>query len=129
MPKATVTLGPVDYGMVAAVRNHEVIIDELVTSGGHDSGPGPTEFLCVALASCTVATMKMYANRKQWRIDSLVVEVDKGTVEDKKNIFKRIIHLKGQLDETQLNRLLQIADSCPVHKILSQGNTIETKLG
>lgn len=129
MPKAIVTLGPVDFGMKATVRNHTVIIDEPLSNGGQDKGPDPTEYVCVALASCTTATLKMYANRKQWKIDSLMVEVEKETTADGKNIFKRTLHIKGTLDEEQLKRLTQIADACPVHKILSQANTIETYLG
>lgn len=126
MRKAKVTLGPVDYGMTAVVRNHTVIIDEPIDTGGKNTAPDPQEYLCISLASCTTATVKMYANRKQWKIDSLTVDVEK---EDRKNIFKRILHIKGPLDEEQLNRLLQIANLCPVHKILSQANMVETILG
>jgi len=129
MPIATVILGPVDFGMTAVVRNHKVTIDEPESNGGRDAGPSPTEYLCVALASCTTATLKIYANRKQWKIDSLVVEVEKETSADGKNTFKRTLYIKGPLDEEQLNRLTQIANACPVHKILSQANTIETILG
>lgn len=129
MPKATVTLGPVDFGMTAVVRNHTVIIDEPLSNGGQDTGPGPTEYLCVALASCTTATLKMYANRKEWKLDSLIVEVDKETSADGKNVFKRTLHIKGPLDEEQINRLAQIANACPVHKILVQANIVETVLG
>jgi len=128
MPKATVTLGPVDFGMTAVVGNHKVIIDEPVSNGGKDTGPSPTEYVCVALASCTTATIKMYANRKQWKIESLRVDVEKTSAEGK-NIFKRTLHIKGPLDGEQLNRLMQIANACPVHKILSQANTVETVMG
>jgi putative redox protein len=129
MQKATVTLGPVDYGMTAVVRNHTVIIDEELSNGGGNTGPSPQEYLCVALASCTTATMKMYANRKQWKVDSLKVEVEKETTPDGKNIFKRTLHIKGPLNDEQMTRLLQIANACPVHKILVQANTVETVLG
>jgi putative redox protein len=128
MPKAVVTLGPLDYGMTGEVRNHKVIIDEPLENGGRDTGPAATEYLCIALASCTVATLKMYANRKQWKIDSLSVEVEKDAVLGK-NIFKRILHIKGALNEEQMTRLKQVADACPVHKILVQANTVETVLG
>jgi putative redox protein len=128
MPKATATLGPVDYGITAEVRNHKVIIDEGIENGGRDTGPAPREYVCVALASCTTATVKMYANRKQWKIDSLVVEVELETAADGKNVFKRKLHIKGALDATQLERLVQIANVCPVHKILSQANMVETVL-
>jgi putative redox protein len=71
----------------------------------------------------------MYANRKQWKIDFLAVDVEKETTADGKYIFKRTLHIKGPLAEEQMNRLMQIANACPVHKILSQANTIETVLG
>ncbi len=129
MPKATVTLGPVDFGMTAEVRNHKLIVDEIIDNGGKDTGPAPTEYLCIALASCTTATMKMYANRKHWHIDSMVVEVEKETDAAGKNTFKRTLHIKGPLNDEQFDRLKQIANVCPVHKILSQGNTVETVLG
>jgi putative redox protein len=51
MPKATVTLGPVDFAMTAVVGNHTVVIDEPLSNGGQDRGPAPTEYVCVALAS------------------------------------------------------------------------------
>ena len=126
MIKATVTLGPVDYGMTAEVRHHKLMADEQQNNGGQDTGPGPQEYLCIALASCTTATMKMYANRKQWKVDSIRVEVEKETTADGKNIFKRALHIKGPLDDAKMDRLMQIANACPVHKILSQANTVET---
>jgi putative redox protein len=129
MAKATVTLGPVDFGMTAVVRDHKIIIDEPIGNGGRDTGPSPSEYLCISLASCTTATMKMYANHKQWKVDSIAVDVEKETTADGKNIFKRTLYIKGPLDDAQMNRLLQIANACPVHKILSQANTIETVLG
>ena len=128
MHKATVTLGPVDFGMKAVVGNHTVIIDEPVSNGGGDTGPSPTEYLCIALASCTTATVKMYANHKQLKIDFMQVEVEKETTAEGKNIFKRTIHINGDLDNAQLTRLTQIANNCPVHKILTQANTVETVL-
>ena len=129
MIKATITLGPVDYGMIAEVRQHKLIADEQENNGGQDTGPGPQEYLCIALASCTTATMKMYANRKFWKIDSIVVDVEKETTPDGKNIFKRTLYIKGPLDDEKMNRLMQIANACPVHKILSQANTVETVFG
>ena len=129
MSKATVTLGPVDFGMKAVVREHIVIIDEPVSNGGKNTGPAPTEYLCVALASCTTATVKMYVNHKLWKVDSMVVDVEKETTEEGKNVFKRTLYIKGELSDEQLARLMQIANACPVHKILSQANTVETVFG
>jgi putative redox protein len=129
MTSAKVILGRVDYGMTGLVRNHSVTIDEPIGNGGKDTGPAPSEYLCIALAACTTATMKMYANRKEWNIEGLVVEVEKDVTTDGKNVFKRTIHLTGTLENEQRERLLQIANVCPVHKVLSQGNVIETAYG
>ena len=129
MAKATATLNYVDYNITAEVGRHKVTVDEPVINGGQDTGPAATDYLNIALASCTATTMKMYANRKQWKIDSLVVEVDKETSAEGKNIFKRTLYIKGTLDSEQLTRLMQIANVCPVHKILSHGNTVETVMG
>ncbi|MGP8214369.1 MAG: OsmC family protein [Bacteroidia bacterium] len=126
--KATVALGSTDYEMVGIVRGHKVIIDEPTENGGQDKGPDPTEYLCIALASCTVATLKMYINHKKLTVDKISVEVDKITTEDKKNIFKRKLHIEGPFDAAIRERLVQIANACPVHKILSQANTVETEL-
>jgi putative redox protein len=70
----------------------------------------------------------MYANRKQWTLTGLRVEVEQETTPDKKNKFIRKIRVSGQLDETQKSRLLQIANVCPVHKMLEGTNIIETAL-
>jgi putative redox protein len=125
---AIVTLGTTDFEMTAQVRQHKVTIDEPVESGGQDKGPGPTEYLCVALASCTTATLKMYFNHKQLKVDKLSVEVIKETTEDKKTIFKRNITIEGPFDAAQRERFVTVANKCPVHKILEAANTIETKL-
>ncbi|HTB06591.1 MAG TPA: OsmC family protein [Bacteroidia bacterium] len=127
-PKAVVTLGSTDFEMTAQVRQHTVIVDEPIESGGQDKGPEPNEYLCVALASCTTATIKMYLNHKQIKIDKLSVEVIKETTEDKKNIFKRNITIEGSFDAAMREHILAIANKCPIHKILEAANTIETKL-
>lgn len=128
MTKVTVTLGLIDYGMTAVIGNHTLIIDEPESNGGKNTGPAPTEYLCVALASCTTATVKMYANRKQWKIDSFRTDVEHQPTADGKNIFIRTLHIKGDLNEEQMLRLAQIANACPIHKILSQANTVKTVL-
>ena len=125
---ATVTLGKTDFEMTGTVRQHKVTIDEPASNGGQDKGPSPGEYLCIALASCTTATLKMYINHKKLSVESISVEVEKITTEDKKNIFKRKLHIVGPFDEAQRERLIGIANNCPVHKVLSQANTIETIL-
>lgn len=128
MAKATVTLGHTDFEMTALVRHHKVTADEPQSNGGQDKGPSPTEYLCVALATCTTATLKMYLNHKQLKADKLVVDVVKETTEDKKTIFKRLIVIEGAFDAALKERLLTVANKCPVHKVLEGSNIIETSL-
>jgi putative redox protein len=128
MIQATATLGTTDFEMKAQVGSHMLTADEPLTNGGQDKGPSPKEYLCVALASCTTATLKMYCNHKKLVLNKLTVDVELVITEDKKNLFKRKIHIEGALDETQRERLVQIANNCPVHKILAQANTVETGL-
>lgn len=125
---ANVILSKTDFEMTGTVRQHKVIIDEPLTNGGQDKGPSPTEYLCVSLASCTTATLKMYANHKKITVTGISVEVERVVTEDKKSIFKRKIQITGNFDSTVRERLLQIANACPVHKILSQANQVDTIL-
>jgi putative redox protein len=84
----------------------------------------PNELLASSLAACTSITLRMYANRKGWKLTEIKVEVNLDTdpIENKTKI-KRDIQLFGDLDNDQIERLLNIANKCPIHKILS--NTIE----
>ena len=94
---------------------------------GTNLGPAPEEFLMVSLASCTAITLRMYANRKNWPVDRIKVEVNFKKI-DNKTIFNSEILLEGLLDDEQRSRLLQIAKVCPVHKTLTNPIEINTKL-
>ncbi|HCL06704.1 MAG TPA: hypothetical protein DHW64_12415 [Chitinophagaceae bacterium] len=98
--------------------------DEPEEKGGQDTAPAPDELLEASLASCTAITLRMYADRKQWNLEQVEVEVNLERVEGK-TVFTRNIILKGNLEEEQKERLLQIAKLCPVSKTLS--GTIEIK--
>ena len=128
MSHAIVTLGHTDFEMTAVIRDHKITFDEPENNGGKDKGPAPTEMLCAALGACTVATIKMYINHKQWKMDSLSCDVSKYVNTEGKNVFTRKIHLKGALSEEQRSRVLVVANKCPVHKILEGSNIIETTL-
>lgn len=106
-----------------------VIADEPVDKGGKDLGFSPKELLAAALAACTSATLKMYADRKGWDLEEVQLEIDLERNEDEnKTTINRKLTLVGQLDEAQLSRLLKVANSCPVHKILSNPIEINTEL-
>lgn len=106
---------------------HHLIADEPVESGGEDLGPAPTEYLAAALGACTAITAKMYAQRKGWPLENIDVRV--GLVkEDDLTVFDRKVRLIGPLDKAQQERILEIVNHCPVHKILTGKIRIDTAL-
>ena len=104
-----------------------VIADEQEELGGTNAGPAPGEFLMISLASCTAITLRMYADRKQWNVSKIKVEVASEKM-DNKTFFKREILIEGDIKEDQRQRLLQIANSCPVHRVLTNPIEISTIL-
>lgn len=120
-------IGKEHYRTELIASGKTVIADEPEELGGTDAGPAPGEFLMISLASCTAMTMRMYADRKKWEVNKITVEVASEKA-DNKTIFVREISLQGSLDEEQRQRLLQIANSCPVHKTLTNPIEINTKL-
>lgn len=106
---------------------HTIYTDVSVEAGGEDSGPSPHDLLSMSLASCTAMTVKLYADKKQWPLENMnvVVDVEKGS---EGTIFNRQVSFFGKLDETQKARLLEIANHCPIHKVLSGKIEIKTIL-
>jgi uncharacterized OsmC-like protein/esterase/lipase len=119
-------------------EGHHLIADEPEDIGGSNLGPSPYGYLTSALAACTALTLRLYANRKKWPLEEVLVHVnhEKRHEEDCTNcedeaskitFFDREIELKGDLTDEQLKRLLEIADKCPVHKTLESEIKITTK--
>jgi putative redox protein len=118
------------YKTLITSATNQLIADEPFDEGGTDLGFSPYELLAGALASCTSITLRMYVNRKEWNVDELKVEVqflrDSATNSAK---FQRSITYVGELEQNQLDRLIAIANACPVHKTLSGSIEIETLMG
>lgn len=108
--------------------HHQLIADEPIPLGGTDLGPTPYVYLKAALGACTAMTIRMYAERKKWPLQDAIVTLRHSRDGNKESVFERDIKLVGALDEEQKQRLLEIADHCPVHKTLSHGATILSKL-
>lgn len=106
--------------------NHQLMADEPVKYGGSNLGPTPYDLLLMSLGACTSMTLRMYANRKQLALDNIEVTLEHERVHaddcdgctDKIERLTRRITLTGDLTDEQRQRLLEIADMCPVHRTL-----------
>lgn len=118
---------------------HVLPVDEPAANGGNDTGPDPYGYLLAALGACTAMTLRMYARRKKWPLEKVrvVLKHDKihatdcatcETREGKVDRIDRWIELDGPLSDEQKNRLLEIADRCPVHRTLTSEIVITTRL-
>lgn len=96
--------------------------------GGNDEGPDPHEMLEAALSACTIITLQMYANRKQIKLQSAKVAVKVESESKETSTISRNIELVGELTTEERQRLLEIANKCPVHKLLESRITINTTL-
>lgn len=116
------------YTCDVTTGKHQFTVDEPVPLGGADSAPAPYQYLKAALGACTAMTVRMYAERKKWAVEDVIVTLSHSRDANKASVFVRDIKLVGDLTDEQRERLLDIADRCPVHKTLSHGATILSKL-
>jgi len=137
--QVAVSIGNEGFTSEIVSGNHLLIADEPTDFGGNDFGPSPYDYVSSGLGACTAMTLRMYATRKKWDLQKVVVHVDYGKEHapdsenvsqsvEKIDVFKRNIELFGNLDEKQRQRLLEIANKCPVHKTLTAGSTVLTEL-
>jgi len=109
-----------------AIGEHKIIADTSKNLGGTDLGPNPHQILEAALSACTIITVQMYADRKAWALQSTQVKVSIDR-EGPESHITREISFTGDLSSEQRSRLLDIAEKCPVHKLLSSSISISTK--
>ncbi|WDF53640.1 OsmC family protein [Mucilaginibacter sp. KACC 22063] len=124
---ARAVTGRTQYQTVITSDGHAIIVDEPEDANGSDTAIAPYGLLMSSLASCTSITLRMYIDRKMWIVDEITVDVEMIKVEGG-TLFKRKLNFKGDLNEEQKHRLIQIADACPIHKILVGGIMVDTEL-
>jgi len=126
-------------GMQVRISNgrHDWVADEPAAAGGTDTGPNPYEILLSSLAACTCVTIALYCRHKGMTLNSITASFEFSNIhaddcehcdDDKTGFIEHItsnVHISGDFDEKQKNRLAQIATRCPVHKTLAAGVTIK----
>lgn len=139
--EGTVTVveaGSGTYTQQITAGHHQLVADE-PTPIGDDAGPTPYDLLLAALGACTSMTLRMYADRKGWPLERVRVTLRHSRIHAKDcadcetsvgfvDQIDRDIELTGDLDDAQLQRLLQMADRCPVHQTLTSEVHITTSL-
>jgi len=126
-----------------AVGHHQLVADEPVSVGGLDSGPNPYDFLAIALGTCTAMTLRLYAEHKKLDLGRLTISVTHGKVPvehcqdcgnaidgraGKIDRFERLITVDGGIDAALADRLIEIANKCPVHRTLASGVAVVTRV-
>lgn len=132
-------IGKSGYVTDIMAEGHGMVADEPLKMGGTGLGPAPYDYLMAGLGACTAMTLRMYSDRKKWPLDGVTVKLnhqkidaaDCETCETKEGQLDQIdreIELAGELDDQQKQRLLQIANRCPVHRTLHSEIIVNSKL-
>lgn len=122
---------------ITSGARHHTLADEPLAYGGTDQGMSPYGFVSAGLGACTSMTLRMYARRKGWNLTGIQVDVTHNkvhaqdidvAVSPRIDSFQRIIRLEGDLTAEQRQKLLEIAEKCPVHRTIEAGAVVVTKL-
>jgi putative redox protein len=125
---------------VADIRSHRLTLDEPEPMGGTDAGPTPLETLLAALGACTAMTLRLYADRKGWDLDTVRVKLThretpraecldcRPSPFERVDRLHRVVELEGNLNDEQIARLREIADRCPVHRVLTRDAAVVTEI-
>jgi putative redox protein len=123
---ATATIGRDHYATSIAAGTHSLTADEPLKLGGADAGPAPYDLLLASLGACTAITLRMYADRKSWPLESLEVRLSLVGGPDDRRIERTLAPVG--VDAEQAARLAEIAERTPVTLTLRSGLPINTRL-
>ncbi|QKD81518.1 OsmC family protein [Thermoleptolyngbya sichuanensis A183] len=115
------------YQQKIGIRQFQFAADEPIEVGGADTDPTPTEYVLAGLGACKTMIIQMYAERKGWPVEKISVDVTLEKTPDGSQI-NALLTLKGNLTDEQRQRMKEIGDRCPVHKLLSHSLPIQTTL-
>jgi putative redox protein len=127
------------FAQQVEIGSHRLSADEPVAAGGTNTGPTPYDLLLAALGTCISMTLGMYARRKKWPLQSVLVRLSQSRIhaedcadcETKEGMVDRIeviVEVTGALDDSQRRRLIEIAGRCPVHRTLRSEIEIRSRL-
>jgi putative redox protein len=114
-------------GQDVSIRQFHLTADEPSDLGGDDAGPTPSEFVLTGLGACKAITVRMYAERKGWKLEHVSIDLNLQKEGDR-HLIHAHLNLEGALTDEQRQRLREIADRCPVHKLLTSDIDIQTVL-
>jgi putative redox protein len=123
---ATARIGTDRYHVDFQAGQHRLTADEPVDHGGADTGPPPFGLLLSGLGACTAITLRMYADRKDWPLEGLQVQLTYMVQDRATRWIDRAITLRGPLDDDQRARLAEIAEKTPVTNAVRAGTEIRT---
>jgi putative redox protein len=127
MARARASIGTINYATTIVTAHHTLTSDEGPALGGKDASPASYDLLVASLGACTTITLRMYAERKQWPVEA--VHVDIHFVKDGDSQFiERVLHIEGKVDQDQKKRMAAIAEKTPVTLTLKRGLEIRTTL-
>jgi putative redox protein len=119
------------FGQNVTIGRHRLVADEPREAGGLDSGPDPFAYVLAGLGACTAMTLRLYANRKGWDLGPIAVdlvhhrEFDDGA---EIHVIDRTVRIAGDVDADRRRRLNDIADRCPVGRMIAAGARITTTI-
>ncbi|MBB34011.1 MAG: osmotically inducible protein C [Hirschia sp.] len=114
------------YQNKVSTRDHVLFADEPTSLGGSNSGPSPFDLVSAALGACTSITLRMYADRKNLPLEHVSVDITREKQENGRVLFNRAVQIEGDIPENTRQRMVEIAEKCPVHRLLNGGADIRT---